>query len=323
MEPIPESDIVIDTSGLSKRYGRVEALKALNLKVPKHSIFGFLGPNGAGKSTAIKLLLGLAKPSAGRGTIFGLDIARESIAIRKRVGFLAQEPRYYDHLTARQTLRFAASFFYHGPRDAIEARVAEMLELVGLEEKADRSIRGFSGGERQRLGIAQAQINYPDLLILDEPAAALDPMGRRDVLLVMERLRQHATILYSTHILEDVQRVSDRVAILNRGELVAQGPIEQLLAGTGNAVYSLVLKGETQATYERLSALPWVSSIHVLSSNGKTAWQVSVSDEAIAEVQLLPQVLRGGDTIVTEYHRRKINLEELFMTLVEGGEDGR
>jgi ABC-2 type transport system ATP-binding protein len=323
MEMMPESDIVIDTSGLSKRYGRVEALKALNLKVPKHSIFGFLGPNGAGKSTAIKLLLGLAKPSAGSGSIFGHDIARDSIAIRKRVGFLAQEPRYYDHLTARQTLRFAASFFYHGPRDAIEARVAEMLELVGLEEKADRSIRGFSGGERQRLGIAQAQINYPDLLILDEPAAALDPMGRRDVLLVMERLRQHATILYSTHILEDVQRVSDRVAILNRGELMAQGPIEQLLAGTGNAVYSLVLKGETQATYERLSALPWVSSIHVLSSNGQTAWQVSVGDEAIAEVQLLPEVLRGGETVVTEYHRQKINLEELFMTLVEGGKNGR
>ncbi len=318
-----ESAIVIDTQGLGKRYGQVEALKALDLKVPKHSIFGFLGPNGAGKSTAIKLLLGLARPSTGSGRIFGYDIVRESLAIRKRVGFLAQDPRYYDHMTARQTLRFAASFFYHGPRDAVEARVVEMLELVGLAEKTDRPIRGFSGGERQRLGIAQAQINYPDLLILDEPAAALDPMGRRDVLTVMERLRHHTTILYSTHILDDVQRVSDRVAILNRGELVAQGPIEQVLAGTDSAVYSLGLKGETQAAYQRLAALPWVSAIHVLANNGKTAWQVSVSDEAVAEVELLPAVLAGGKTIVTEYQRQKLNLEDVFMNLVEGGNDGR
>ncbi|HYN88664.1 MAG TPA: ABC transporter ATP-binding protein [Ardenticatenaceae bacterium] len=319
MENLQAQDIVIDTHGLSKRYGRVEALKALDLKVPKHSIFGFLGPNGAGKSTAIKLLLGLAKPTAGHGTIFGHDIVRESTEIRKRVGFLAQDPRYYDHMTARETLRFAASFFYHGPRDAVDARVAEMLALVGLEEKADRPIRGFSGGERQRLGIAQAQINYPDLLILDEPAAALDPMGRRDVLLVMERLRQHTTILYSTHILEDVQRVSDRVAIIAGGELVAQGPIEQLLSGTGSAVFTLVLKGETRASHGRVAALPWVSAIHVLSNNGKTTWQVSVSDEAAAEAQLLREVLREGDIIVTEYHRQKLNLEDVFVSLVEGG----
>ena len=112
-------------------------------------------------------------------------------------------------MTARETLRFTARFFYTGPKAAIEERIAETLDLVGLDDKADRPIKGFSGGERQRLGIAQAQVNYPDLLILDEPAAALDPMGRRDVLAVMERLRKHTTIFYSTHILEDVQRVSD------------------------------------------------------------------------------------------------------------------
>ena len=178
---------------LSKSYKNVQALKALNLEVKKNSIFGFLGPNGAGKTTTIKLLLGLARPTDGTATVFGHDISQESIEIRKRVGYLAQNPRYYNHMTARQTLRFVARFFYSGPKSAIESRVAETLDLVGLIDKADRPIKGFSGGELQRLGIAQAQVNYPDLLILDEPAASLDPMGRRDVLKVMERLREHTT----------------------------------------------------------------------------------------------------------------------------------
>ncbi len=177
--------LVISTQGLSKSYKNIHALKALDLKVHKNSIFGFLGPNGAGKTTTIKLLLGLARPTAGAGRVFGMDIARDSTEIRKRIGYLAQDPRYYEYMTARETLRFTARFFYSGPPARIEARIAETLELVGLSDKADRPIKGFSGGERQRLGIAQAQVNYPDLLILDEPAASLDPQGRRDVLEVV------------------------------------------------------------------------------------------------------------------------------------------
>ncbi|HEX2729787.1 MAG TPA: ABC transporter ATP-binding protein, partial [Rubrobacteraceae bacterium] len=202
---------VIETRGLTKTYGRVAALKALDLSVPRNSIFGFLGPNGAGKSTAMKLLLGLVRPTSGSGSVFGKDIVSEDFEIRKRVGYLAQNPRYYGHMTARETLRFVARFFYSGPESAIERRVEESLSLVGLPDRADRKIGGFSGGELQRLGLAQAQINDPELLILDEPAASLDPMGRRDVLEIMARLReeQNTTIFYSTHILGDVQRVSD------------------------------------------------------------------------------------------------------------------
>src|SRR5512138_2701323 len=198
-------DCVIETRNLNKTYGNVAALQSLDLKVPQHSIFGFLGPNGAGKSTTIKLLLGLARPTSGTASIFDMDILNNNAEIRNRIGYLAQDPRYYDEMTARETLRFTARFFFQGPKQKIEERVEETLELVGLADKADRPIKGFSGGERQRLGIAQAQVNYPDLLILDEPAASLDPMGRRDVLEVMERLREHTTIFYSTHILDDVQ----------------------------------------------------------------------------------------------------------------------
>jgi ABC-2 type transport system ATP-binding protein len=140
---------VIRTQGLSKTYQGVNALQPLDLQVARHSIFGFLGPNGAGKSTTIKLLLGLAKPTGGSATIFGQDSVRDSVAIREKVGYLAQEPRYYDHLTARDTLRFTAHFFYKGPSRALEKRIAETLDLVGLADKADQPIKGFSGGNRR------------------------------------------------------------------------------------------------------------------------------------------------------------------------------
>jgi ABC-2 type transport system ATP-binding protein len=308
---------VIHTQGLSKAYAGVKALDSLNLTVPKNSIFGFLGPNGAGKSTTIKLLLGLMRPTGGRALVFGKDITQESLAVRRKVGYLAQDPRYYEHMTARQTLRFTARFFYRGPRDLIEARIEEMLELVGLWDKADRPIKGFSGGERQRLGIAQAEVNYPDLLILDEPAASLDPQGRHDVLAVMETLRQYTTIFYSTHILEDVQRVSDSVAILNHGRLIAEAPIDELLNGnSAAAAYTVTIKGDASRAQARVSAQPWVQSLSTAADNGLVTWQVSVNDVAAAEEQMLPLILEERDVRVKSFGRKTHNLEEVFLNLV-------
>ena len=189
---------------------------------------------------------------------------------------------------------------------------------MGLEDKADRPIKGFSGGERQRLGIAQAQVNYPDLLILDEPAASLDPMGRRDVLVVMERLRKYTTIFYSTHILSDVQRVSDTVAILNHGQLVAQALIEQLLRGTGAISYTIELRGDVDAARSRLAAQAWVGGVDVLSRNGITRFQVRVTDETAADAQLLQLVTADGGVSAQAFGRDKADLEDVFMQIVEG-----
>jgi ABC-2 type transport system ATP-binding protein len=311
---------VIETDGLSKTYNDIEALKSLNLKVPKNSIFGFLGPNGAGKSTTMKLLRGLTRPSSGTGSIFGQDIVNSNIEIRLRTGYLPQDFNIgsLGHLTARELLRFTAKFYFKGPDDEIENRVQEMLELVNLEEKADRPIEGFSGGEKQRLGIAQAQINHPDLLILDEPAAALDPIGRRDVLEVMERLRKHTTIFYSTHILDDVQRVSDTVAILNRGELVAQGPIEKILNGNEGTFYIIELKGDTSKVYEYLLNEPWVSDIDETDINGIKRWQVRVTDKNEAEAKMLGVLhLNKGDARVISFKQKSYELEDIFLDLVE------
>jgi ABC-2 type transport system ATP-binding protein len=315
-------DWVIDTHNLSKSYRRVDALKTLNLQVSKNSIFGFLGPNGAGKTTTIKLLLGLIRPTGGSATIFNLDSVRDSVAIRTRIGYLPQEPRYYEHMTARQILDYTAHFFFKGPKPEIDARVAETLELVGLDDKADRPIKGFSGGERQRLGIAQAQVNYPDLLILDEPAASLDPMGRRDVLEVMERLRKYTTIFYCTHILDDVQRVSDTVAILNHGELVASGSIQSLLAsGQGNA-YEVHLKGSTEGLYQKVCDQVWVNSIQAKVHNDVTRWVISVSDPSAAETALFRLLAEDKDVIVTDFHMKSQQLEEVFLRIVEGEKNG-
>ncbi|HSB65318.1 MAG TPA: ABC transporter ATP-binding protein [Anaerolineales bacterium] len=310
------NEFVISTEKLSKDFGEVHALQSLNLRVPQKSIFAFLGPNGSGKTTTIKLLLGLIKPTSGGGKIFGMDIVHDSVDIRANIGYLPQDARFYEHMSARQTLDYTARFFYAGPQAAIDKRVNEMIELVGLEGKADRPIKSFSGGERQRLGIAQAEVNYPDLLILDEPAASLDPQGRRDVLEVMSRIRKYATIFYCTHILDDVQRVSDQVAIVNKGELVTQGSIEELLAGKGDVIYSVTLRGDAQSAYTQVYQQPWVSGIEASHQDGQTTWQVSVTDEDAAKEQLM-SMLVGSGLKVSNFSRQEHNLEDVFLNIIE------
>ncbi len=310
------NDYVISTQGLGKSYGKIHALKSLDLQVPQHSIFAFLGPNGAGKTTTIKLLLGLARPSRGGGTIFGKDIVRDSVDIRARVGYLPQDARFYEHMTARQTLDYTARFFYKGPQAEINKRVDKMIDLVGLNDKADRPIKGFSGGERQRLGIAQAEVNYPDLLILDEPAASLDPQGRRDVLEVMSRIRKHTTIFYCTHILDDAQRVSDQVAIVNQGQLITQTSIDELLNGSGEIIYLVTLRGDAGSAYTAVKALPWVAGIEVSQEGDQETWQVKVTDEAAAEDQLMSLLVASG-LKVSNFGRKAQNLEDVFINIVE------
>jgi ABC-2 type transport system ATP-binding protein len=321
----PSSNFVIETQGLSKAFGDVQALHSVDLRVPRNSIFGFLGPNGAGKTTTMKILLGLTRPTSGGGTIFGHDIVQESVAIRERIGYLPQQPRFIDYMSARELLRLTAKFFFSGPKSKIVERIDEILELVGLEEKADRPIKGFSGGEKQRLGIGLAQINYPDLLILDEPAAALDPIGRHQVLEIMERLRKHTTIFYSTHILDDVQSVSDTVAILKQGQLVAQGSIEQLLHSSDDITFTLTVRGCPKNLQEKLIVFPWITRVDLVtgSQNGNSSWQICVKDEAVAETQLLRQILSDQQIVVTNFNRKKYELEEIFIDMVKGDPNDR
>jgi len=315
--PAPDPDPVVEAIGLEKRYGGVAALRSLDLAVPRGSVFGFLGPNGAGKTTAMRILLGLTRPTGGRARVLGLDVVEDSVAIRRRVGYLPQHPRFYDDLTPRQTLRYAAGFFPADPDRSVEDRIDAALDLVGLTDKRDQRAGQLSGGQRQRLGIAQAQIHEPELLILDEPASALDPLGRRDVLEIMRRLRETTTVFYSTHILDDVQRVSDTVAILDGGQRVAQAPIGDLLAGSGGVAYDVALRGDGQAARARLQGEPWVEDVTLRERDGTAELRVTVSDAARAERDLLRVVLADPAVAVVGFAPVRSALEDVFVELVD------
>ena len=181
-----------------------------------------------------------------------------------------------------------------------------------MEGKADRPVAGLSGGETQRLGLAQAQINEPDLLILGEPAANLDPMERVEVLDMMERLHERRTIFYSTHILDDVQRVGDRVIILNNGTVITQGPITTLHADETGIGYHLSLQGASESAYRRVKAQPWVSNIVTSSHNDTVEWHVAVTDEGAARHQLLRLILADEQTEVLDFERSEDDWKDMF-----------
>lgn len=227
---------MIETKNIRKVFGNVEAVENVSLCVPEYSILGFLGPNGAGKTTFMKMLMGLVKPSSGSGTVFGLDIVKDSVKIRERVGYLSQTPKFIDHMTARENILLIARFFNIGNDQAVLNRCNSLLKKVGLEDKANRPVKGFSGGEKQRLGIAIALVNNPELLILDEPAAALDPVGREDVLGIIKSLKGNTTVFYSTHILDDVQRTINLKICVQDEEIAEKELLRHILIDQNTTV---------------------------------------------------------------------------------------
>jgi ABC-2 type transport system ATP-binding protein len=207
------------------------ALKGLNLSVHAGEIFGFLGPNGAGKTTTINVLLGFIPPASGAAYLFGIDV-RQPIA-RQRIGYLPEMTYYYKFLTAEELLRFYARIFGLPSREA-DQRIDRLLKLVELEAARKRLIKTYSKGMQQRVGIAQALINDPDLLILDEPTSGLDPLGRMKVREIIQRLKNEGkTVFFSSHELGEVETICDRVAIINQGELTVLGRVDELVAQHG------------------------------------------------------------------------------------------
>jgi len=309
----------ITAIGLTKRYPGVQALTGLDLDVPTGSIYGFLGPNGAGKTTALKLLAGLARPTSGTATVAGVSLEAGE-AYKRAIGFLGQEPRFYDWMTGRETLRYAASF-YPWVEDPIEPRIAGLLDLVGLTDAAERRTGTYSGGMRQRLGIAQALVGRPSVLLLDEPVSALDPIGRKAAFDLLEQLKHDTTIFYSTHILEDVERVSDYVAILDRGRLVRAAPTADLLGSFTRDQLRVTFAGTGAATdvTAGLRGLAGVVSIEAASADGSTrTYVLTVAPDAIDTIQRAVQgFAASNDLLVTENSPVHLDLEEVFLRLID------
>lgn len=299
----------IELVGLTKHYGDAPALDGVDLVVPEGAVFGFLGPNGAGKTTTLRILNGLAHATSGRAWVFGHPAgSREA---RAATGFLPDVPGYYEWMRADEFLHFTASLFGVECGVATE-RVKVLLEMVGLAGVSTR-IGGFSRGMKQRLGVAQALVNAPRLLMLDEPTSALDPVGRRDILEMIRSLRGRTTVLFSTHILADVERVCDTVAVLARGRVVAHGSLEQLTGGHAAHRIALAVEGDDGRLLDALRDAPWVRAVE---REGETL-SVAVTDPEVAGRET-PALLARLGIGLRRFESAEASLEDVFMDLVGG-----
>lgn len=304
----------ISCRDLTKRYGDVLALDHLSLEVPSGSIFGFLGPNGAGKTTTLRLLTGLTFPDSGSATIAGMDIATGGVNLHRRISFLDQSPQYYGWMRGRELLAFVGEIF--GLRGAaLRARVDEVLALTGLTEGANRRIGGYSGGMRQRIGLAQALINRPEVLFLDEPVSSLDPEGRHDILEVIAGLRGESTIFMSSHVLADVERVCDAVAIINHGRLVVSSPVAELQDRYAQPVFTFEPEpgqdAQVQGLIAALRETGWAGD--VVQEHGSI--RVLARDTEAARREILG-LLAAHHVEVQRFERGRPSLEDIFLRLV-------
>ena len=303
----------IEIQGLTKRFGRHAALAGVDLHVSPGSVFGFLGPNGAGKTTTLRILTGLAKPTDGRASILGHEVLAAGNEVRAAIGYLPDVPGFYDWMTGEEFLRFVGRLFSLG-RGVLAERVAALLDLAGLTGVTTR-IGGYSRGMRQRLGIAQALINAPRLLLLDEPTSALDPLGRREVLEMIRGLAGRATVFFSTHILADVERVCDSVAILNLGKVVAQGTLAELTATRGAAHVLVEIEGDPTRLAARLAHEPWV---RMLRRDGGVI-DVAVTDLPAAQ-RSVPKLIASEGWALRRFDVAERTLEDVFADLIGGRE---
>ncbi len=302
----------IELQGLTKSFKTVRALDRADLTVPEGSVYGFLGPNGAGKTTTLRILTGLARPSGGTARVLGRDVTAQTGEVRSMIGFLPDVPGLYPWMTGEELLRLAGRLFGLSG-GTLEARVGALLDLAGLAGVRTR-IGGYSRGMKQRLGIAQALINAPRVLLLDEPTSALDPIGRKEVLDMISSLAGRTTVFFSTHILSDVERVCDTVAILNRGRVVAQAPVDELKARYGVHKMAVSVTAQTDQLAEELDKAPWAAAVE-RAEDGRLV--ITVSDVDAARVAI-PKAVSKWNVGLRSLEAVEVSLEDVFVELVGG-----
>jgi ABC-2 type transport system ATP-binding protein len=299
-------DPVIETEGLVKRYGRTTALDGLSMQVPRGEVFGFLGPNGAGKTTAVKLLVGLSAPTAGDGRVLGRPLG--DVAARRAVGYLPELFRYQAWMSGRELLAFHCRLAGM-PRGEHAGAIHDVLEIVGLSDRAQDRVGGYSKGMQQRLGLAAALLGRPELVFLDEPTSALDPVGRMEMRPIIRGLKERGTTVFlNSHLLTEVEQVCDRVAIIDRGKVVAMGTLEELLAEDEVLFRVGGLDEAGRALLARYGNV---------REEGEWLAVRGLAAERVPEVVV---ALVGGGARVYAVEPRRESLEERFSRLVGGGD---
>lgn len=303
-------DTVLETTGLTKDFGRRRAVDDLSLQVRAGDIYGFLGPNGAGKSTTIRMLVGLIRPTGGTARLFGTDVQAEHNRALGRIGALVESPAFYRYLSARDNLRILSRL----SGGCSEARIDEVLDLVGLLDRARDKVKTYSHGMRQRLGIAQALLPDPELVILDEPTTGLDPEGMKDVRGLILRLANDLgkTVFLSSHLLHEVEQVCTRVGIVNRGRLVANGDVSLLLSRDLGLVEIRVGNGDRV-----VKVLDTVADVELVSRTGNVL-SVRVSPDSMPALNRL--IVESGIDLYT-VSSKSASLEDLYLSLVQEGAD--
>ncbi|MBN1192088.1 MAG: ABC transporter ATP-binding protein [Coriobacteriia bacterium] len=303
----------IEIRSLAKTYGEKRALDSVDLHVPTGSVFGFLGPNGAGKTTTLRILTGLARPTSGEARVFGRDVVSATNEVRADIGFLPDVPGYYGWMTASEFLYFAGRLFGID-KVTLDARVEALLDLAGLKGVRTK-IGGYSRGMKQRLGVAQALINAPKLLMLDEPTSALDPIGRKEVLEMIGSLGGRTTVFFSTHILSDVDRVCDTVAVLHEGRVLTQSPIAELKARYATSRFEVEVTDHADELVASFAREAWVASVQ---RDAEGAIVLSVNDVETAR-KAVPALIAGQGVGLKRFDAAEVSLEEVFVDLVGGG----
>lgn len=301
---------MIRIENLVKTYGTVRALDGLSLDVEPGAVYGFLGPNGAGKTTSMRLLSGLARPDSGRAWILDKEIGQPGVDIRSLIGVLPEEPAFYGWMTPREYLRDFVAPLYNIRGQVAACRTDELLETVGLKDAADRRIGGFSRGMRQRMGLAQALVHRPPILLLDEPVSALDPAGRKEVLDLIETLRGQTTILLSTHILADVERVCDVIGIIAKGQLVVQSRRDDLLARYVTPLFEIESDNGFGHWLEWVEKQAFVTNVTVSDHTAR----VLVKDVHTAQKALSESLAREALS-VRRFEVVQPSLEDIFLRL--------
>lgn len=303
---------ILEIKQLHKSFGNHEVLNGLDMDVPEHSIFGFVGQNGAGKTTTMKIILGLLKPDSGSVTVCGEKVMYGEAKTNRNIGFLPDVPEFYGYMNPMEYLKLCGEITGLSP-SKIKLKCEELLELVGLKEERKKKIGGFSRGMKQRLGIAQALLNEPRLLVCDEPTSALDPIGRKEILDILSAAKGNTTILFSTHILSDVERVCDRIAVLHGGKLALCGTLSEMKNRYRHNEFVLEFGSEKEAcAFENTEELkqPAIS----LSRNGNIV-KVLLTGRGM-DGHFLLCVLSQKRMIPLKFAVVEPTLESLFMEVV-------